>query len=147
MRSILFIFLLYLTGCATGKDYHPKEKIWNLGFSDTRISTETWEVFYRGYDIPQGQARDYALLRAAYLCSEHGYPWLIITSQGNFLPAQGAVVTIGGTLLGANVTYPEFSMVVQGVKSKIPNALNTAFLISNLTQKYRISEKKLRRER
>lgn len=148
MRKILPILISScLIGCAwPGTDYHQREKIWGLGYSDTRLSIDTWEVSYRGHTIPQGQARDYALLRAAYLCVQYGYPWLVIKSQDNLSPAQGALLGIGGILAGTNMTYPESSMVVQGIKSKTPNALNAAFLISNLTQKYRISEKKLRRE-
>ncbi len=135
MTKFLFsLLVICLTGCTWSGEhfhYHRQVTVWGLGYTDTKLSAGTWAINYRGHYITTTQARDIALLRAAYLCSSDGYPWFMITTQNS---DQGRVYG----QVGIRVPYPESTMIVRGLKSRVRGALNCALLQSTLIQKYPI---------
>ncbi len=109
--------------------YHRQVTVWGLGYADTKLSAGAWYVTYRGHHMTTTQARDLALLRAAYLCSKEGYPWFKIATPNS---DQGRVYG----QIGVQVRYPESTMIICGSKTSGP--FNASSLISTLTSKYGI---------
>jgi hypothetical protein len=75
--SLLIPLVCLLSGCI-GMSYHARDPIWGLGFSETRLAPSVWRVMYRGYYIPEAQAGDYAILRAAEVVKAAGYRYFLV---------------------------------------------------------------------
>lgn len=137
LKFLPILLSLALMSCAFREapyHYHRQVTVWGLGYSDNKLSAGTWYVTYRGHHMTTTQARDIALLRAAYLCSQEGYPWFKITTPNS---DQGRVYG----QIGVQVRYPESTMIICGSKS--PRSFNASSLIATLTSKYGISEAEL----
>lgn len=141
--ALLAILTLTLCGCSTGRTYHPFDSLWSLGYSDTRVGEDQWSVYYRGYEISQGEANDYALLRAAEVTAEAGYRYFIIAGEQNSTSTSGvgSVGVYNGTGGGymRNSSYPEVRLSIKAYKLKPTSGgmvYDNQYLASALRKKY-----------
>ena len=145
LRILLPLLCIWFTSCV-GMYYHAREGVWGLGYSDTRIASDTWKVMYRGYSIPEAQAADFALLRGADLMKSAGYPYFIVMNEKSSAVAQGAGFGYlqGGTgsAFSGSVSYPESNIMVKGLMSKPKDSTQmvyeTDFISSEIRRKYHI---------
>jgi hypothetical protein len=142
--SLTLIF--FASGCSIGRSYHPRESMWGLGYSETRLAPDSWRVMYRGYAIPEAQAADYALLRAADLMKSANYPYFAVLSEKSTAPTQavGMLSMQGGSGFGgmASSTYPETNILIKGFHARPKDELHlvydTEFIGRELHSKYRV---------
>ena len=87
--SFLIPLAWLLSGCV-GMSYHARDPIWGLGFSETRLAPNVWRVMYRGYYIPEAQAGDYAMLRAAEVVKAAGYPYFVVENERSSATVMGS---------------------------------------------------------
>jgi hypothetical protein len=144
MRSLfLLVAANVLCGCI-GMSYHARDPVWGLGFSETQVAPDVWRVMYRGYYIPEAQAGDYALLRAAEVVRSAGYRYFVIENErasaavmgGGYGYLQGGT----GSAFGAAYSYPESGLLVRAVRQKPSTAFayDAEFVISSIKSKYKI---------
>lgn len=80
VNRLLAVALLCLSGCATG--YHPSS--FTGGYSDVRLDDGLYKVSYRGNGATSGStAADFAMLRAAELALENGYPYFTVEDSSS----------------------------------------------------------------
>lgn len=136
IAAVLFVAGLLLSSCM---GYQPQSRVFGVavgsGYDDVQLSPNTWRVSYSSdaEDYLDSRIRDYAMLRAAWLCHQSGYNWFTV----NAVKERGYV-----TRSDDGYTY---SMLVSGFKNEFPGALNSAFILSSLSQKYRVSTADLQR--
>ena len=70
--------------------YHARDPVWGLGFSETRLAPDVWRVMYRGYYIPEAQAGDYAMLRAAEVVRAAGYRYFVVENERSSATVMGS---------------------------------------------------------
>jgi hypothetical protein len=145
LRFLLPLVCLCFASCV-GTYYHAREGVWGLGYSDTRISPDSWRVMYRGYSIPEAQAADFSLLRAADLMKAAGYPYFVVMNEKSSVASQGAgfgYLQAGtGSMASATVSYPESNILVKGLMSKPKDSTqmvyDTDFISSEIRRKYHV---------
>jgi hypothetical protein len=113
------ILLLSLAACTTvdGQQRRGPYGGGDIGFSETRISSDRFRVSYRGRGDPN-YAFDQALVRAAGLTLEGGGEWFVIEdryteagparSNGPFISLGGSSFSFGrrsGSSLGAGIGF------------------------------------------
>jgi hypothetical protein len=108
---------LLVIGCSIGRSYHAFDSHWSLGYNDTRMGEDVWSISYRGYEISQGEANDYALLRASEVSTAAGYRFFAVVNEQNSNSASG---------MRDALTYPEVRLTIKAYKEK--PAGNIAFL-------------------
>src|SRR5262245_60733320 len=130
--AIVVGIISLLTACI---NYGPQGRIFGIsvgsGYNDYQLAPNSWKVSYTGrcgflhnrIDLTD-RNNDYVLLKAAWLCNQNGYRWFTIITKEQ--PPQDHDVD----------TMQTYSVTVAGFKSQVPGALNTAFILSSLTQKY-----------
>ena len=80
-RAILTgIVALALSGCASSPDYRPAAH-GASGYREQMLEANRYRIEYRTDTTDIGKAQDYALLRAAELTVEKGYPTFVIVSR------------------------------------------------------------------
>lgn len=148
MRIIpLLLASLLLCGCAStwtaGRRYAPRDRVWHLGYSETQLGPDTWRVTYDGYEIPQSQAADYALLRAADLTLAAGFThFAVIGESGAVLPGPTAAVAISPTMaVGIPPSRPEATVTIRATREAAPNTYDAAFISRSFRTKYRVAAK------
>ena len=81
MRIIAILFVLLLSGCATG--YQPKDP--NLptgGYSDIQLDTNVFKITFQVNEFTSiDRATDFTLLRSAELALEHGFNYFVVDAQ------------------------------------------------------------------
>ena len=87
--SLLLIPLACLLSGCVGMSYHARDPVWGLGFSETRLAPDVWRVMYRGYYIPEAQAGDYAMLRAAEVVMAAGYRYFVVENDRSSATVMG----------------------------------------------------------
>ena len=142
---LLAISTLTLVSCV-GTYYHAREGVWGLGYSDTRMASDTWRVMYRGYSIPEAEAADFSILRAADIMKANGFPYFVVINEKSSAVAQGAGAGYlqGGTgsAFSASVSYPESNILVKGLMVKPKDATQivyeTDFVSAEIRRKYHV---------
>jgi len=82
MRPIPFALAALLLSSCTGTPYQPIGTDMTGGHSFTRMSEDTFRVAFHGNGFTQPkQAADFAMLRAADVCSEHGFRYFTLLSE------------------------------------------------------------------
>jgi hypothetical protein len=146
-RILLAFICTFITACScVGTYYHPRENYWGLGYSETRMSPDTWKVMYRGYSIPEAKAADFSLLRAADLMKAAGYPYFVILNERSSSVSQGGGYGYmqGGTgsAFVASMSYPESNILVKGLTTKPKDSTqmvyDSNFLSVELREKYHV---------
>ena len=134
-------------GCSTGRSYHAFDSYWSLGYNDTRMGEDLWSVSYRGYEISQGEANDYALLRAAEVTANAGYRYFAVVNEQNSTSstAIGTFNSYQGTGSGfmSSTSYPEVRLSIKAFKEKPAGSsavLDNQYLAPAIRQKYNLSK-------
>ena len=143
MRKLVCILLTmpWLVG-SIGMSYHARDPVWDLGFSETQLAPDLWRVMYRGYYIPEAQAGDYAMLRAAEVVKSAGYRYFIVENDRSGATPMGAGFLQGGTgsAFAASYSYPESGPLVRGTKRKpaTGQVYDAEFVSDSIKAKYKI---------
>jgi hypothetical protein len=157
LPSLLLAFLV--NGCATA--YQPQGL--GGGFSDTQLAPDVFRVIFRGNGYTAAdRAQDFALLRAADLCKQHGFAYFAIINENESVVEQqvntpGYSQTSGNVYVNGNVatyngtttympgqTYrffkPQSGLLFRGFTTKPSGffSFDTAFLQLSIRQKYNI---------
>jgi hypothetical protein len=135
------------SGCSTGRSYHAFDSFWSLGYNDTRIGEDLWTVSYRGYEIAQAEANDYALLRAAEVTANAGYRYFAVVNEQNSTSntTVGTFNSYQGTGSGfmSSTSYPEVRLSIKGFKEKPAGSssiLDNQYLAPAIRQKYNLGK-------
>lgn len=138
----LSLLACFVVGCSTGRSYHAFDSYWSLGYNDTRMGDDVWSVSYRGYEISQGEANDYALLRAAEVTAAAGYRYFSVVNEQNSTSttAVGTFNAYQGTGSGfmSSTSYPEVRLSIKAYKTKPAGGaiLDNQYLATAIRQKY-----------
>jgi hypothetical protein len=138
----LSLLACVVVGCSTGRSYHAFDSYWSLGYNDTRMGDDVWSVSYRGYEISQGEANDYALLRAAEVTAAAGYRYFSVVNEQNSTSttAVGSFNAYQGTGSGfmSSTSYPEVRLSIKAYKTKPAGGaiLDNQYLAPAIRQKY-----------
>jgi hypothetical protein len=138
----LSLLACVVVGCSTGRSYHAFDSYWSLGYNDTRMGDDVWSVSYRGYEISQGEANDYALLRAAEVTAAAGYRYFSVVNEQNSTSttAVGTFNAYQGTGSGfmSSTSYPEVRLSIKAYKTKPAGGaiLDNQYLAPAIRQKY-----------
>ncbi len=138
----LSLLACVVVGCSTGRSYHAFDSYWSLGYNDTRMGDDVWSVSYRGYEISQGEANDYALLRAAEVTAAAGYRYFSVFNEQNSTSttAVGSFNAYQGTGSGfmSSTSYPEVRLSIKAYKTKPASGaiLDNQYLAPAIRQKY-----------
>ena len=138
----LSLIAFAVVGCSTGRSYHAFDSYWSLGYNDTRMGDDVWSVSYRGYEISQGEANDYALLRAAEVTAAAGYRYFSVVNEQNSTSttAVGSFNAYQGTGSGfmSSTSYPEVRLSIKAYKTKPAGGaiLDNQYLAPAIRQKY-----------
>jgi len=129
-----FVFVLILVGCSIGRSYHNSDNVWKLGYSEAQLNERVYRVSYAGYDIPQSECDNLALLRAAEITKKKGYKYFRILNekeslQTQFLAASGLMVTANSPVSTITIEMLE----KKGDKSGI---LDAGIIWNSLAKKY-----------
>ena len=164
MKGLMWfsVSLLLLSGCAT--EYGAKS-FWAGGFEETQLAPDVYRVTFSANDsTTMARTSDFALLRAAELALENGYPYFEVLDAKQWVNTDvystpvtttttGSVVGSGNTVAGSSVTTttggqtfssnePHASNTVRFLKTKddaSSMAYNARFLFDSLREKYQIS--------
>jgi hypothetical protein len=145
LRVLLPIVCICFTSCV-GTYYHAREGVWGLGYSETRMSSDSWRVMYRGYTIPEAEAADFSLLRAADLMKTAGYPYFVVINERSSVASQGGgggYMQAGtGSMIAATMSYPESNILVKGLmikpKDTTQMVYESDFISSEIRRKYHV---------
>lgn len=128
-KAIGLFFIAILMGC-TGMTYHPWNSTWKLGYTDTQLNDKTYRVSYAGYNIPQIQCDDFALMRAAEIAKERGFKYIRLlneskssSSQAFYMP--GTSYTTGTVTSYGNVANVQTSTYGGGYMGTIQRPVST----------------------
>jgi hypothetical protein len=128
--SFLIPLAWLLSGCV-GMSYHARDPIWGLGFSETRLAPNVWRVMYRGYYIPEAQAGDYAMLRAAEVVKAAGYRFFVVENERSSATVMGSGYGYAyggsGSAFAAAYSYPDTGLLVRGLSEKPAGAETDGF--------------------
>jgi hypothetical protein len=144
--SLLLIPLACLLSGCVGMSYHARDPVWGLGFSETRLAPDVWRVMYRGYYIPEAQAGDYAMLRAAEVVRAAGYRYFVVENERSSATVMGSgygyVYGGSGSAFAAAYSYPETGLLVRGLSEKPAGGghmiFDAAFVSAEIKRKYKI---------
>jgi hypothetical protein len=134
---------LALSGCAT--TYGPAG--FAGGYTDSQLAHDTFSVSFNGNAWVSGQkAADLALLRAAELASESGYPYFVILQSNNHANVGSYTGTPTTNLITGQVTpgsttvfsKPGSTLIVKGLRRRESNSLNSDNVVSAMKMKYGI---------
>lgn len=143
MLAAVFMGALAIAGCATS--YGPAG--FAGGYSDARLAHDTFSVSFNGNAWVSGQkAADLALLRAAELASESGYPYFVILQSnshanvGSYTGMQTTNLITGQVTPGSTTVFskPGSTLIVKGLRRRADNALNSENIVSAMKMRYGI---------
>lgn len=138
-KIIYFVIAVILSGCTTGMSYHSWDSALELGYTDMQLNEKVFRVSYAGYNIPQSECDDFAIMRAAEIAKEKGYKYFRILaenksvqSQAYFIP--GATYTTGTVTGNGNTASFNATSYSGGVAGTIQRPTST-FTIELLKEK------------
>ena len=140
MKKMMCLALVaILSGCATGMSYHSWDSTWKLGYTDTQLSEKVFRVSYAGYNIPQSECDDFAIMRAAEIAKEKGYKYFRILAENQSLQSQsyyipGATRTTGTVTGYGNVARVNATSYSSGIAGTIQRPVST-FTVELLREK------------
>ena len=74
------VSILLLQSCATTSPYQPVISR-GFGYSETPLNDLQYRIDFKGWDMNQGKAVNYAMLRAAEFTLEKGYDWFEVIDR------------------------------------------------------------------
>jgi hypothetical protein len=159
IQMFIIVAAVFVSGCAT-----PYQSTgFTGGFSETQLAPDVFRVYFRGNSYTSGErAEDFAMLRAADVCLQHGFSCFALLDE-NSSTSTSAVTTPGyayttgsAYAYGNSATYsgyttyspgqtiiihkPRAGLLIRGFQTK-PDGIFTfdaAFLQKSLKQKYHI---------
>jgi hypothetical protein len=151
--------IIFITSCAT--PYQPYGI--TGGYKETPLAPDVVRISVEGNGYTsRDRVQDFALLRAAEIALQSGYPYFVVinerndTSTGSFTTAgssytSGSVYGVGNSAYYSGTTtyvpgqtitfqFPETGILVKFMKKKSKDALvfDANFLSTTLRQKYKI---------
>jgi TPR repeat protein len=155
------VVIFVLAGCAT--PYQTDDGFLG-GFSETQLAPDVFRVFFRGNGYTSGdRSQDFALLRAADLCLQHGFTCFAVldesesTDESSYTTPGHAYTTGSAYSSGNTATYsgyttytptqthtfykPRSGLLIRGFTTKPegPFTFDAAFLQQSLRQKYNLA--------
>ncbi len=150
---------IFISGCATSYQSTGLTG----GFSETQLAPDVFRVNFRGNGYTSGErAQDFALLRAADLCSQHNFAYFAVLNENSststsavttpgYAYTTGSVYAYGNSATYSGQTYyspgqthlihrPRAGLMIRGFQTK-PDGIYTFdvdFLQKSLKQKYHI---------
>ena len=150
---------MFVSGCATSY----QSTSFTGGYSETQLAPDVFRVYFRGNGYTSGErAEDFAMLRAADLCLQHGFAFFALLNESSStstsaVATPGYAYTTGSAYgYGNSATYsgqtfyspgqtilihkPRAGLLIRGFQTK-PDGIYTfdaAFLQQSLQQKYHI---------
>ena len=117
IKNLAIALVLVLAGCSTGMSYHSWDSTWQLGYTDAQLSEKVFRVSYAGYNIPQNECDEFALMRAAELAKTRGYKYFRVLdekqsnqSQSFYIPGTTQTTgTVSTNAYGARFNATSFS--------------------------------------
>lgn len=79
-RALIVFSALVLTACSSQPDYRAAKGS-GYGYSEQRISDNYYRVTFKARGDDSGEAKGYALRRAAELTAEQGYDWFVLVDK------------------------------------------------------------------
>lgn len=158
MKKIFLVLPLVfiLTACSTA--YSPAN--FDGGYSSTMLAKDNYIVNFRGNEATSSEkTRDLALLRAAEIAIDNGYPYFVVLNGGTrekSYTSQIAPGNIQTNVYGsygynvANTTYnnpvmmdfsqfkTELSIKAFSKENAPSNALEAAYIVNEMKKKYKI---------
>jgi len=129
--SITFLLLALLcASCATSYD---SSSLLTGGYSETKLAPDVVRVVFRGNSsTSKERAQNLALMRAADLSLQAGFPYFTVLEETNDKRQDSSG--------GITISMPKNEILVQFLKEKPVGALafDAAFLIRTLKEKYNI---------
>jgi hypothetical protein len=107
-----------------GMSYHARDPIWGLGLLGNAAGPDVWRVMYRRYYIPEAQAGDYAMLRAAEVVKAAGYRYFVVENERSSAAVMGGgygyIYGGSGSVFVGAYSYPESGLLVRGAFGEVP---------------------------
>jgi hypothetical protein len=135
---LLFLAGLVLSGCGTvhsivgGTPYQPYNSVIG-GYSETQLASDMVRVVFRGNSsTSKERAQDIALLRAAELSLQAGFPYFAVVKEDD--------ETKQSTSGDLTIYMPRSAILVRFLKEKPADGLNfdAEFLSRTLREKYEV---------
>jgi hypothetical protein len=129
---VIVLLALLSHGCATS--YQPHNPITG-GFSETRLAPDVLRIVFRGNSSTREErAKDLAMMRAAELALQSGYPYFVLADQTTRISKDNS------GYVPNSISMPTVEIVVQFLRSKNSDGLifDTAFLFQSLKGKYQV---------
>jgi hypothetical protein len=130
IASVIILGVLLCSGCATS---YESSSLVSSGYSETRLAPDVVRVVFHGNSsTKQERAQDLALMRAADLSLQAGYPYFSVLSE----TAENQQASVEGLTLST----PKIQILVQFLKEKPSGTLayDAAFIIRAMKEKYKI---------
>ncbi len=156
--GLVVVAIVLLGGCATGY----QSTGFTGGYEHTRLDENVFVVNFRGNGYTSTQrAADFAMLRAAELSQQYGYPYFVVadsstairtstyttptqstttgqaTFQGNSVYGSSQTTTYGGQTY--NINKPGVTLVIVALPDRPQDgtvAMNAQFVGESIRQKY-----------
>lgn len=131
-RFLLSLFTTcFLVACGA-TPYQSGIGTYTGGYYETQMGPDTFRVNFSGNGFtPTQMAQDYAILRAAELALQRGYPYFVVSSETTLSHA---------FTMDYTVYKPESGIIVKFFKSK-PDAIvvfEAATTLQSIKQKYKL---------
>jgi hypothetical protein len=128
----LMVGSMALCACIAPTPYQSKG--YHGGFSETQLSENVFEVYFRGNGVTsEERAEDFTLLRSAEVASTHGYPYFIIVDEKSgasyaTITTPTTTTTTGSGTVTGNTVYGQSTSTTYGGNSFLirkPSKRNT----------------------
>lgn len=130
LTPVFLLSVLLCGGCATGYD---SSNVLMGGYSETKLAPDMVRVVFRGNSSTRKErAQDLALMRAADLALQAGFPYFTVLEELND--------TRRAASGGVPISMPKSEILVQFIKDKPAGGVtfDAAYLIKSVREKYNL---------
>lgn len=136
-----FLVIVFFTACAT--KYQPLS--YTGGYSETRISEDTFNVYFKGNGrVTFERSNDFTLLRSAELAIMNGYNYFEVVNSNNRTALYlNADISNSGDVNLTSIGKPRTHYLVKFYKNKPLNIINlyeAKFIINSIKTKYDLKD-------
>jgi len=103
--------ILFISGCHIGSSYHEADNMWHLGYSDVQLNENVYRVSYAGYQIPQNECDEFALMRASEIAKDKGYRYFRILNEQQSASSQAFYMPGSTQTSGTISRYGNFAQM------------------------------------
>lgn len=151
---VILAITVLLGGCVS--QYKPNTSRANGGYEETMLAQDTFQVSFQGNDLTKSsRVRDFAMLRAAELSLQKGFPYFVVLNMGTDTNSYQVPVSSGqvSSVTYGNYTHTTFSpMIVANARnyraelmvkgftadSAPSNALSAQEVMKDIKAKYKL---------